>query len=45
MIDQDGNDITYVTEASMQTVSQRCFGGTSEACKTLATRNWSKVFS
>jgi len=45
LIDQDGNSITYVTEADMQTVSLRCFGGTSEACKTLVTRNWSTVFS
>jgi myo-inositol-1(or 4)-monophosphatase len=45
LIDQDGNSITYVTEASMQTVSQRCFGGTLKACRSLASRNWSKVFT
>ena len=45
LIDQDGNGVTYVTEANMQTVSRRCFGGTREACKSLASRNWSKVFT
>lgn len=44
LIDQDGNGITYVTEASMQKVSQRCFGGTPGACKALLFRNWRKVF-
>ena len=45
LIDQDGNSITYVTEASMQAVSQRCFGGSLEACQSLASRNWGKVFT
>ena len=45
LIDQDGNSITYVTEADMQTVSRRCFGGTREACQSLASRNWGKVFT
>lgn len=45
LIDQDGNSITYVTEASMQAVSQRCFGGSLEACQSLASRHWGKVFT
>ena len=44
LVDQDGTGITYATEVSMQTVSQRCFGGTPEACQALVSRDWSKVF-
>ena len=44
LVDQDGIGITYATEVSMQTVSQRCFGGTPEACQALVSRDWSKVF-
>ena len=44
LVDQDGTGITYATEVSMQTVSRRCFGGTSVACQALASRNWSKLF-
>ena len=45
LIDQNGNSIAYVTGASMQTASQGCFGGTLEACQSLASRDWSKVFT
>lgn len=44
LVNQDGLSITYATEVSMQTVSRRCFGGTSEACQALVNRDWSKVF-
>lgn len=44
LVNQDGLDIRYATEARMHTVSQRCFGGTSAACQALINRDWSKVF-
>lgn len=44
LVNQDGLAITYTAEARMQTVSQACSGGTSEACQTLVNRDWSRVF-
>lgn len=45
LLDENGNSITYTATARMQIVSRRCFGGTLEACQTLVTRAWSKVFT
>lgn len=44
LLDENGNSIIYSTTDRMKTVSRRCFGGTLEACQTLVTREWSRVF-
>lgn len=44
LLNQEGNAIFYTTEASMKTVSQRCFGGAASACQSLVSRDWDKVF-
>lgn len=44
LLDQDGNPITYSTQAKLSQVSSRCFGGAPEACRQLSRRNWEKLF-
>lgn len=44
LLDERGDDITYVTEANMQKASLRCFGGSVSACQTLVTRDWNRIF-
>lgn len=43
LLDQDGEAISYTTEARMKTVSLRCFGGAPSACLSLVSRDWNKV--
>ncbi|WP_223460539.1 inositol monophosphatase family protein [Pseudomonas sp. A-R-26] len=45
LIDENGQTITYATEANMQMVSQRCFGGSFLACRTLVVREWERIFT
>ncbi|MDD0999438.1 inositol monophosphatase [Pseudomonas sp. TNT2022 ID1044] len=45
LFDERGEVITYVTEANMQTVSQRCFGGSVAACRVLLAREWDLIFT
>jgi myo-inositol-1(or 4)-monophosphatase len=44
LLDERGEAITYVTQANMQTVAQRCFGGSVSACRTLVAREWASIF-
>ena len=44
LLDEWGEEITYVTAANMQKVSRRCFGGSVSACQTLVTRDWDRIF-
>lgn len=44
LLDENGADIGYATEAKMATISQRCFGGSPAACRELMTREWGRVF-
>ncbi|AZD48535.1 inositol monophosphatase family protein [Pseudomonas chlororaphis] len=43
LLDQDAQPISYRTEADLVTVSQRCFGGSPQACITLQQRNWTAM--
>jgi fructose-1,6-bisphosphatase/inositol monophosphatase family enzyme len=43
LLDEQGQSITYTTKAKMQTVSQRCFGGSISACRELLEREWDRV--
>lgn len=45
LLDESGESIRYSTEASMQTLSQRCFGGSESACRTLLSRDWGRIFT
>jgi myo-inositol-1(or 4)-monophosphatase len=45
LLDESGESICYSTEASMQTVSQCCFGGSDSACRTLLSRDWDRIFT
>ncbi|WP_247257122.1 inositol monophosphatase family protein [Pseudomonas moorei] len=45
LLNENGESIFYVTEASMQTVSRRCFGGSEIACRTLVARDWNRIFT
>lgn len=45
LLDERGAVITYVTEANMQTVSKRCFGGSAAACRDLLVREWDLIFT
>jgi myo-inositol-1(or 4)-monophosphatase len=45
LLDETGQSINYVTEASMQMVSRRCFGGSVSACQTLVARDWGRIFT
>ncbi len=44
LLDENGAEIHYATEAKMNAVAQRCFGGAPSACSELLTREWSRVF-
>lgn len=45
LLDENGQSICYVTEANMQTVSRRSFGGSEIACRTLVARDWNRIFT
>lgn len=45
LLNENGMSIQYVTDKDMQVVSRRCFGGLEAVCKTLAARDWDRVFS
>lgn len=45
LLNENGMSIQYVTDKDMQAVSRRCFGGLEAVCKTLAARDWDRVFS
>lgn len=44
LADEDGSPIRYATQATMEKVSERVFGGAPDACIALSKREWSKVF-
>lgn len=44
LVGELGDPIKYVTEGSMLRVSERCFGGATDACLELTKRDWNKVF-
>lgn len=44
LVGEDGLPIQYKTEAAMEKVSARIFGGAPSACVALSARNWLKVF-
>ncbi|WP_313242725.1 inositol monophosphatase family protein [Stutzerimonas nitrititolerans] len=44
LLNQDGLPVLYNDEAQMAKVSERCFGGAPEACKSLARRDWGRLF-
>ena len=43
LLDEQGQSISYATKANMQTVSQRCFGGSISACRALLVREWDRA--
>ncbi|SBW83729.1 hypothetical protein PVE_R1G5850 [Pseudomonas veronii 1YdBTEX2] len=43
LLDENGSEIRYATEAQMSAVSQRCFGGSPSACRELKAREWNLV--
>jgi myo-inositol-1(or 4)-monophosphatase len=45
LLDERAQPITYVTEANMQIVSRRCFGGSASACRILVAREWNRIFT
>ena len=45
LLDERAQTISYVTEANMQIVSQRCFGGSASACRILVAREWNRIFT
>jgi myo-inositol-1(or 4)-monophosphatase len=44
LLNQDGEEISYVAEAEMKTVSHRCFGGSPSICRSLVNREWARLF-
>lgn len=44
LLNERGEFITYVTDAIMQAVAGRCFGGSLSACRTLVVREWNQIF-
>lgn len=44
LVNQDGDPLTYETEAKLSKISSRCFGGAPQACAALVDRDWSRVF-
>jgi len=44
LLNQDGEQVTYDSEAKMRRVSLRCFGGAPSACSAFAHRDWGKLF-
>lgn len=45
LVDEHGAQISYMDEAEMHRVSNRCFGGAPSACAELAERDWERVFA
>jgi myo-inositol-1(or 4)-monophosphatase len=45
LLDERGCEMSYGTEAKMLTIAQRCFGGSSAACRELIERDWSRIFT
>lgn len=45
LLNQDGNSVTYSTQAKLSQVSSRCFGGAPKACEELSQRCWEKLFT
>jgi myo-inositol-1(or 4)-monophosphatase len=45
LLDERAQTISYVTEANMQIVSRRCFGGSASACRILVAREWNRIFT
>jgi fructose-1,6-bisphosphatase/inositol monophosphatase family enzyme len=43
LLDENGVEIHYATEAKMEVVAQHCFGGSPSACSELLTREWARV--
>ncbi len=44
LLDENGVEIHYDTEAKMEAVAKRCFGGSPSVCGELLTREWTRVF-
>jgi len=44
LLNQDGEPVSYESEDRMREVCSRCFGGAPQACRELATRDWSRLF-
>lgn len=45
LLDESGEPIRYETQGHMQVVSRRCFGGLETVCRTLAARDWGRIFN
>jgi fructose-1,6-bisphosphatase/inositol monophosphatase family enzyme len=45
LLNENGESIRYVTQDNMQVVSRRCFGGLEAVCRTLAARDWDRIFT
>jgi fructose-1,6-bisphosphatase/inositol monophosphatase family enzyme len=45
LLNENGDLIRYVTQDNMQVVSRRCFGGLEAVCRTLAARDWDRIFT
>jgi myo-inositol-1(or 4)-monophosphatase len=45
LLNENGESIRYVTQDNMQIVSRRCFGGLEAVCRTLAARDWDRIFT
>ncbi|MNQ95285.1 putative inositol 1-monophosphatase ImpA [compost metagenome] len=45
LLNERGESITYVTDASMHVVACRCFGGSLSACRALVVREWNRIFT
>lgn len=43
LLNENGIAISYAAEVNMETVSQRCFGGSATICLELTTRKWDRV--
>lgn len=44
LVNERGDPVRYATEAAMAQVSERVFGGSTNACVELSRRDWCKVF-
>lgn len=44
LLNQDGEEVSYVAEAEMDRVSDRCFGGSPAICRALVYRSWDRLF-
>lgn len=45
LLDQDGEPISYESEARLSRASLRCFGGAPRACLELVQRDWDRLFN